>query len=107
MASLRLPLIALLALTGLPATSAHAQSMPVRDKNVEARLVASVSTIQPGVPFTLGLQFTIDRTWHTYWANPGDTGIPTSLNLTPPKGSRPVRSSFPCRKNSSPTTASG
>lgn len=83
MASLRLPLFAL---AGLLAGSAFAQSTPVRDKNVEARLVASVSTVQPGVPFTLGLQFTIDRTWHTYWANPGDTGIPTSLNLTLPEG---------------------
>lgn len=98
MASLRLPLIALLALTGLPAGSAHAQSMPVRDKNVEARLVASVSTIQPGVPFTLGLQFTIDRTWHTYWANPGDTGIPTSLNLTLPEGFTAGPLQFPVPK---------
>ena len=72
MASLRLPLFAL---AGLLTGPAFSQSTPVRDKNVEARLVASVSTIQPGVPFTLGLQFTIDRTWHTYWANPGDTGI--------------------------------
>lgn len=98
MASLRLPLIALLALTGLPAGSAHAQSVPVRDKNVEARLVASVSTIQPGVPFTLGLQFTIDRTWHTYWANPGDTGIPTSLNLTLPEGFTAGPLQFPVPK---------
>lgn len=98
MASLRLPLIALLALTGLPAGSANAQSMPVRDKNVEARLVANVSTIQPGVPFTLGLQFTIDRTWHTYWANPGDTGIPTSLNLTLPEGFTAGPLQFPVPK---------
>lgn len=98
MASLRLPLIALLALTGLPAGSADAQSMPVRDKNVEARLVANVSTIQPGVPFTLGLQFTIDRTWHTYWANPGETGIPTSLNLTLPDGFTAGPLQFPVPK---------
>lgn len=98
MASLRLPLFALLALTGLPAGSANAQSMPVRDKNVEARLVANVSTIQPGVPFTLGLQFTIDRTWHTYWANPGDTGIPTSLNLTLPEGFTAGPLQFPVPK---------
>ena len=98
MASLRLPLIALLALAGLSAGSSHAQSMPVRDKNVEARLVANVSTIQPGVPFTLGLQFTIDRTWHTYWANPGDTGIPTSLNLTLPDGFTAGPLQFPVPK---------
>jgi thiol:disulfide interchange protein len=95
MASLRLPLFAL---AGLLAGSAFAQSTPVRDKNVEARLVASVSTIQPGVPFTLGLQFTIDRTWHTYWANPGETGIPTSLNLTLPEGFTAGPLQFPVPK---------
>lgn len=78
--------------------TAHSQSTPVRDKNVEARLVASVSTVQPGVPFTLGLQFTIDPTWHTYWANPGDTGIPTSLNLTLPEGFTAGPLQFPVPK---------
>jgi len=95
MAPLRLPLFAL---AGLFAGSAFAQSTPVRDKNVEARLVASVSTIQPGVPFTLGLQFTIDRTWHTYWANPGETGIPTSLELTLPEGFTAGPLQFPVPK---------
>ena len=95
MASLRLPLFAL---AGLLTGPAFSQSTPVRDKNVEARLVASVSTIQPGVPFTLGLQFTIDRTWHTYWANPGDTGIPTSLNLTLPEGFTAGPLQFPVPK---------
>jgi thiol:disulfide interchange protein len=95
MASLRLPLFAL---AGLLAGSAFAQSTPVRDKNVEARLVASVSAIQPGVPFTLGLQFTIDRTWHTYWANPGETGIPTSLELTLPEGFTAGPLQFPVPK---------
>ena len=95
MASLRLPLFAL---AGLLIGPAFSQATPVRDKNVEARLVASVSTIQPGVPFTLGLQFTIDRTWHTYWANPGDTGIPTSLNLTLPEGFTAGPLQFPVAK---------
>lgn len=95
MASLRLPLFAL---AGLLAGSSFAQSTPVRDKNVEARLVASVSTIQPGVPFTLGLQFTIDRTWHTYWANPGETGIPTSLELALPEGFTAGPLQFPVPK---------
>ena len=95
MASLRLPLFAL---AGLLAGSAFAQSTTVRDKNVEARLVASVSVIEPGVPFTLGLQFTIDRTWHTYWANPGATGIPTSLNLTLPEGFTAGSLQFPVPK---------
>ncbi|MEQ1839834.1 MAG: protein-disulfide reductase DsbD domain-containing protein, partial [Verrucomicrobiales bacterium] len=95
MTPLRLSLLALASL--IPAITG-AQSTPVRDKNVEARLIASVSTIQPGVPFTLGLQFTIDPTWHTYWANPGETGIPTSLKLTLPEGFSAGELQFPVPK---------
>lgn len=95
MASLR---FSLLALAGLLAGSAVAQSTPVRDQNVEARLVASVSTIQPGVPFTLGLQLVIDPTWHTYWSNPGATGTPTSLELALPEGFAAGPLQFPVPK---------
>lgn len=90
--------LSLLALASLIPAIAGAQSTPVRDKNVEARLIASVSTIQPGVPFTLGLQFTIDPTWHTYWANPGETGIPTSLKLNLPEGFSAGELQFPVPK---------
>ncbi len=76
----------LFALSALLAASVSAQSPAVRDKNVEARLVADVSAIQAGTPFTLGLQLAIDPTWHTYWANPGETGLPTSLKLELPEG---------------------
>lgn len=90
--------LSLLALASLIPAIAGAQSTPVRDKHVEARLIASVSTIQPGVPFTLGLQFTIDPTWHTYWANPGETGIPTSLKLELPEGFSAGELQFPVPK---------
>lgn len=63
-----------------------AQSAPVRDKHVEARLLTDVTAIQPGVPFTLGLRFDIDPTWHTYWINPGEAGLIPSLVLDLPKG---------------------
>lgn len=88
------PLVLLLALAG----PAFAQSTAVRDKNVEARLVADVSTIRSGEPFALGLHFAIDPTWHTYWANPGETGYPTSLELELPEGfaAGPLR--FPAPK---------
>lgn len=65
---------------------AQSKSQAVRDRQVEAQLLSSRSTIQPGVPFTLGLKFEIDDHWHTYWSNPGNTGVPTSLNLTLPEG---------------------
>lgn len=78
--------------------SAAAQSEPVRDKHVVAQLVSDQSTIAPGQPFTLGLKFSIDPTWHTYWINPGETGKPTELNLTLPEGFRTGPLQFPIPK---------
>jgi len=75
-----------------------AQSTPVRDKNVEARLISSHGTIKAGEPFTIGLQFNIDPTWHTYWINPGETGIPTSLKLALPAGFTAGELQFPVPK---------
>ena len=75
-----------------------AQSTPVRDKNVEARLISSHGTIEAGEPFTIGLQFNIDPTWHTYWINPGETGIPTSLKLELPAGFTAGELQFPVPK---------
>jgi thiol:disulfide interchange protein DsbD len=75
-----------------------AQSAAVRDKNVEARLISSHGTIKAGEPFTIGLQFNIDPTWHTYWINPGETGIPTSLKLALPAGFTAGELQFPVPK---------
>ncbi len=94
-----LPLpLALMALAACLTATVSAQSPAVRDKNVEARLIADVSAVQPGVPFTLGLHLSIDPTWHTYWINPGDTGLPTSLKLALPEGFEAGPLQFPLPK---------
>jgi thiol:disulfide interchange protein/DsbC/DsbD-like thiol-disulfide interchange protein len=92
------PVLAALLALASPVTPARGQSTAVRDKNVEARLVADVSTIRPGEPFTLGLHLAIDPTWHTYWANPGETGYPTSLALELPPGFAVGTLGFPAPK---------
>ncbi|HRQ90771.1 MAG TPA: protein-disulfide reductase DsbD family protein, partial [Bacteroidia bacterium] len=79
-------------------SAVSAQSTAVRDKNVEAQLIASVSTVKPGEPFTLALRLSIDPTWHTYWTNPGETGLPTSLKLDLPEGFTAGPLQFPVPK---------
>ncbi len=54
--------------------------------NVKARLVSEVSTIAPGQPFWVALEFNIRDGWHTYWRNPGDSGQATSLKWQLPAG---------------------
>jgi thiol:disulfide interchange protein DsbD len=42
--------------------------------------------IVPGQSFWLGLQLQHQAHWHTYWRNPGDSGLPTELQWNLPKG---------------------
>lgn len=65
-------------------TAATAAS--VRTEHVEAELVAAATALQPGAPTTVALRLQMDRGWHTYWQNPGDSGLPTTLAWTLPSG---------------------
>ena len=55
-------------------------------KLVEVELVASVDRAYPGEQITLGLHQRIAPHWHTYWINPGDSGLPTAIDWTLPAG---------------------
>ncbi|MEX2207982.1 MAG: thioredoxin family protein [Myxococcota bacterium] len=46
---------------------------------VEARLYVESDTVQPGQKFRLGVLLSLDRGWHVYWRNSGQSGIPTKL----------------------------
>ncbi len=58
----------------------------VRTDHVESELVAEVAAIEPGRPFTVGLRMRMDEHWHTYWVNPGDSGLGTTIDWTLPEG---------------------
>jgi DsbC/DsbD-like thiol-disulfide interchange protein len=70
-----------LALLGLWASPAAADPPHAR-----VQLLADVATIAPGRPFMLGVQFSIDPTWHVYWKNPGDAGMATRVKFNLPDG---------------------
>ncbi len=59
---------------------------PVRTENAQAELVADVASAAPGQPFHVALKLTPREHWHTYWRNPGDSGLATSLEWTLPAG---------------------
>ncbi|MCB1237500.1 MAG: thioredoxin family protein [Verrucomicrobiae bacterium] len=88
-------------LLGLGVAPSQAPAAPVRDNSVEAELIADVTAVQPGVPFTAALRLKIDPTWHTYWRFTGqtedglDAGRPTGLKLTLPDGFTAGELEFP------------
>ena len=81
----RLLLIAAAALAlALPAQAA---STVVTTDQVRAELVAHAPEgVSPGKPLWLGLQIQHQPQWHTYWKNPGDSGLPTMLAWQLPAG---------------------
>ncbi|MES2483864.1 MAG: thioredoxin family protein [Pseudomonadota bacterium] len=88
----RLFLILLLALGlhPLPAAAqlgaAPAQAL-VTTERVRAELLAHAPEgVAPGKPVWLGLRITHQPHWHTYWKNPGDSGLPTVLAWSLPNG---------------------
>ncbi len=65
---------------------AGALAAPVKSAHVEAELVAEKTALVPGEPVTVALRLAIEKGWHTYWRNPGESGLPTTLAWTLPKG---------------------
>lgn len=59
----------------------------VTTPHVRAELIAHAPQgVTPGQPMWLGLQITHQPDWHTYWKNPGDSGLPTELTWQLPPG---------------------
>ncbi|MCO5106484.1 MAG: thioredoxin family protein [Burkholderiaceae bacterium] len=68
------------------ATAAAARTGPARVEAVEVELVGEAGAIVPGQPMRLGLRIRHDPQWHTYWRNPGDSGLATQIALELPPG---------------------
>lgn len=63
-----------------------AVAAPVRDQHVEVELVAEPVAIVPGRTFWAGVRVAHDEHWHTYWLNPGDSGLRTKIAWNLPEG---------------------
>ena len=92
---LRAHLALLLAIFGVAAAAnAHAQIAvagdggpgPVKAQHLTAELIALGPAIAPGGTQQVGLVFTLEKHWHVYWINPGDSGEPPKIAWTLPAG---------------------
>ena len=61
-------------------------ALPKAADLLKAKLLADVSTIEPGRPFTLGVLMKMSPKWHVYWINPGNSGLPPAIEWRLPSG---------------------
>ena len=73
--------VALAAALWLLATAATAAQ-----PNTSARLVLSADTARAGEVVWAGIHLTMAPDWHTYWRNPGESGLATSIEWHLPPG---------------------
>jgi thiol:disulfide interchange protein len=83
-------LVLLLAGAALHA-GAQGGALPVAEGAVQAphvtvQLVSARDVIHPGDSLQAGLYFKMDKGWHVYWSNAGDSGEPPKIKWTLPDG---------------------
>jgi thiol:disulfide interchange protein/DsbC/DsbD-like thiol-disulfide interchange protein len=82
---LAIALLSALNFTAAGPSIAFAQVSPAQAQHVAVSLVAETRNIVPGQLFHLALRQQIETGWHTYWSNPGDSGLPTEVAWTLPR----------------------
>lgn len=82
-------------LSALLLTGLALQAAPVRSGKAESELVSDVRSVRPGHNLTVALRLKANPRWHTYWINPGESGLPTRIKWTLPEGFSAGRLQFP------------
>jgi DsbC/DsbD-like thiol-disulfide interchange protein len=58
------------------------------DTHGSLQLISEQQSIEPGHEFWIGLRFDLEKGWHIYWVNPGDSGEPPKVSWELPAGFR-------------------
>ena len=81
-------LLAILLAALAMAVAAPVVAAPVDTGHLEAELVGRDLSVAPGATTYVALRQKIDKGWHTYWRNSGDSGEATRIRWTLPPGWR-------------------
>jgi len=92
----------------IPASYSGA-SATVAQPHVTAELIPESTLVTAGKPFDIILHLHMDAGWHTYWINPGDAGLATSIKWTLPDGftAGPIQWPTPEKHNMGPLVTYG
>ena len=66
--------------------------------HLTVQMVVPPEQIYPGQSFTAGLYFKLDKGWHVYWVNAGDSGEPPAIKWYLPAGITASPIQFPAPK---------
>ena len=66
--------------------SLPAAANSVRRDHIDVELIAATTSVEPGSVLTVALRLLPDEHWHTYWKNPGDSGLATRIDWQLPDG---------------------
>jgi len=66
--------------------TASAWGGPAESGQLKVELVSDTDSVQPGRPLLVGLRFELQKHWHIYWRNPGDSGEPPRVRWKLPAG---------------------
>src|SRR3954447_24043343 len=66
--------------------TADAAELSGKSEHVAVELISEHGALISGQSQQLGLLLRHEPHWHTYWLNPGDSGLPTTLAWTLPPG---------------------
>jgi DsbC/DsbD-like thiol-disulfide interchange protein len=77
----------------LCAASSRAAGAPIPHGTLE--LISENQWIASGQEFDLGLRFQLEKGWHIYWVNPGDSGEPPRVTWRLPAGLTPGAIEWP------------
>ena len=75
-----------LAATLTAAAAVRADGPPDPNSLVKAELVAETTSLAPAATLWVDLHLAIKPGWHVYWRNPGDSGLPTTIDWELPSG---------------------
>ena len=77
-------LLSVLVLAFAAAAPVHAAEG--QSAHITAKLIAESATVAPNGQVLLGLDYVTTKGWHTYWINPGDTGLAPKITWNLPDG---------------------
>ena len=70
-------------------------TVPVQVPHLSVQLVSARDVIHPGDSLQAGLYFKLEKGWHVYWSNAGDSGEPPKIAWTLPEGLTADAMQFP------------